>query len=255
MSGWDDLRTVLHRFDSAENPLPIWWRDDDAIEPTTALDRLGQLSENVDMPVHLAIIPAGATSALADAVAAAPSYFVPVAHGLTHANHAPADVKKAEFGATRPEQDIRADLSAAKAHMAGFTDLRPMFVPPWNRIGSAATDALPSLGFHILSTYGPRKSRDAAPGLAQVNTHLDPIDWHGSRSLHDEADLLARLVRNLQSRLVGATDATEPLGLLTHHLVHDPAIWAFSEKLLDTLRQANTIPWVAPKKGTADEPT
>ena len=41
--------------------LPIWWRDDDAIAPTPALERLLALAEQFEAPLHLAVIPEPAT--------------------------------------------------------------------------------------------------------------------------------------------------------------------------------------------------
>ena len=37
--------------------LPIWWRDDDATEPTPALDRLLGLAASLGAPLHLAVVP------------------------------------------------------------------------------------------------------------------------------------------------------------------------------------------------------
>lgn len=250
MTSWTGLHRLLARVAATDTGLPVWWRDDDAVAPTPALDRLARVAEATAIPVHLAIIPAGATPALAQRLAEDDSCLIPVVHGLAHQNHAPADQKKAEFGDTRDPAALDNDLRTATAGMRLFNArLRPMFVPPWNRIGSQATALLPGHGFTMLSTYGPRRTAHPAPGLTQVNTHVDPIDWHGTRSLVDEAMLLDRLTNVLNNRLTGTADPTEPLGLLTHHLVHDEPIWTFTETLLDAFRQANATPWVAPPKG------
>ena len=47
--------------------------------------------------------------------------------------------------------------------------------------------------------------------------------------------LIEHTVILLQKRRAGVHDNAEPLGLLTHHLIHDPAIWAFTEGFIETL--------------------
>jgi hypothetical protein len=47
--------------------------------------------------------------------------------------------------------------------------------------------------------------------------------------------LLATLADLVEDGLAGRRDADEPIGLLTHHLVHDPWVWRFLEALLARL--------------------
>ena len=82
----------------------------------------------------------------------------------------------------------------------------------------------------------------AAEGLVQINTHIDPIDWRGGGGLAPEEMVISHIVRLLQDRRMGHADATEPLGVLTHHLVHDAAIWAFSEQLINRLLDGGATP-------------
>ncbi len=93
---------------------------------------------------------------------------------------------------------------------------------------------MPALGYCGLSGFGDRAAREATPGLIQVNTHLDPIAWRGDRSLTDPDALVAKLARSIDRRLSGA-DHPEPIGVLTHHLAHDEAVWTFCEALLERL--------------------
>lgn len=216
--------------------LPIWWRDDDAVDATAALETLIAVSDAVGLPVHLAVIPKYATAALAARVASA-GCLIPVVHGWAHDNHAPADAKKAEFGAGRPPE---AALDDARKGLSHLTDLfgprlHRMFVPPWNRISAEIVAGLAPLGFHTVSTYGPRKTGIPAPGLTQINVHIDPIDWHGGRSLLDPAGLVLGLARLMADRRLGRADNTEPLGLMTHHLVQDDEIWDFTRQVLTVL--------------------
>ena len=233
---WQPLRKELATWRGAGLDLPFWWRDDDATRPTDALEQLATLSGQSGVPVHLAIIPRDATEALASYVGSTDT-LVPVVHGWAHENHAPADVKKAEFGATRPAADCIADFHAALSRMTTlFPDrLARMFVPPWNRIDPALMTPLAEAGFSAISTYLPRKVADAAPGLVQVNTHLDPIFWRGTRGLVPPADLVALAVALLKDRRRAITDNSEPFGYLTHHLVHDADIWEFSRQFLQEM--------------------
>jgi len=245
------LDAELARWAAEGLTLPLWWRDDDAVSTTPQLDRLTALAEDLDLPVHLAVIPAGADTALADHVTAHP-HLVPVVHGWAHQNHVPATEKKAEFRAHRPLSEILTEAGQGKARLqALFGDaLRPMFVPPWNRIAPEVTAGLPPLGYRALSTATPRRSPMAAPGLAQVNTHLDPIDWRGSRGLVAPQTLIAQTATLLADRREGRADATEPFGILTHHLVHDDEIWQFSGALLARLLAGPCQPWTMPAEET-----
>ena len=73
------------------------------------------------------------------------------------------------------------------------------------------------------------------PGLVQINTHIDPIFWRGTRGLVPPDTLVAQTVSLLRDRRQGRADRDEPLGYLTHHLVHDADIWEFSRQFLTEL--------------------
>lgn len=244
---WRPLDAELDRWAAAGMILPLWWRDDDAIAPGPALDRLAGLAATTGLAVHLAVIPAGATTALADRVATDP-WLRPVVHGRAHENHAPAGEKKAEFGAHRPVPVMLAEARQGFDRLRDlFGDrLHPMFVPPWNRIAPALVASLPKLGYRALSTFTPRVAADAAPGLVQINTHLDPIAWKSYRGLADPGALIAQLAAQLADRREGRADNGEPYGLLTHHLVHDEAIWQFAGAVLTRLVAGPAHPWTLP---------
>ena len=123
-----------------------------------------------------------------------------------------------------------------------------MLVPPWNRISSTVSAALPDLEFTILSTYGLASNQPAIPGLARLNTHVDPIDWRGSRSLVDPGTLVQAIADQVDQRV--RDTSPEPVGLLTHHLVHDDAIWLWTEELIDILAQHPAVVW--PGAATVD---
>ncbi len=251
---WSELDRELDRWAQAGLSLPLWWRDDDAIAPTPALTRLADLAARLGIAVHLAVIPAHAQDALADAL---PIGMIPVVHGWAHISHTPEGEKNAEFGADRTMQALGMDAQQGLRRLRALFGprLMPMFVPPWNRVSDNLLPQLPELGFRAVSTFTPRAAPLAAPGLAQINTHLDPIAWRGGRGLANPRVLIAQVARQLADRREGRADATEPYGILTHHLVHDQAIWTFTEALLTRLLAGPGQPWTAVDTGETNEPT
>ncbi|MFV1529857.1 MULTISPECIES: polysaccharide deacetylase family protein [unclassified Phaeobacter] len=242
---WTNLDRELARWQEDGLILPLWWRDDDAIAATPQLDRLIEQSQQLALPAHLAVVGRDATSSLANRLAQVDT-LVPVVHGWAHQNHAPHGEKKAEFGTHRPIDDVLEDAENALTLLRElFGDrLRPMFVPPWNRIDAEVEPWLAGLGYSALSTFAPRRRAKAAPGLWQINTHLDPIDWKGTRSLVPPALLLSQLVTQLAARRKGQADVAEPYGILTHHLVQDDVTWTFCNDVIRRLLDGPGRAWV-----------
>ena len=241
---WTPLDQELDRWALAGLCLPIWWRDDDAVAPTPALRRLDDLAAKHRLAVHLAVIPKGATQALAEYVRATP-HLVPVVHGWAHVSHAVEGAKNAEFCDNRPAGDMRRDAARGLRDLTGLfgADLAAIFVPPWNRIAPRLVGDLAGLGYLALSTFTPRGGALAAPGLARINTHLDPIAWKKGRGLVAPEVLISHIARQLADRREGRADNDEPYGLLTHHLVHDEAIWGFTDALLARLMAGPVRRW------------
>lgn len=251
---WTPLNTELDRWSAEGLTLPLWWRDDDAVGKTPALARLHDLARRMDMPVHLAVIPANSDASLAEGIGA---HLIPIVHGWSHTNHAPDSEKKAEFGAHRPTETMHGETAQGLTRLrTHFGDsLFPMFVPPWNRVATDLLPALPSQGYRILSTFTPRSKAYPAPGLAQVNTHLDPINWRAGKMLQNPDVLIRQIATQLSDRRENRADREEPYGILTHHLVHDTAIWDFTEALLSRLLRGPTHIWTANATETTNEPT
>lgn len=228
MVNWSLLRSALARCRATKTPVPIWWRDDDAIEPTPALDQLSEISDKVGVPVHLATIPKMARDALVPFIRER-LHIVPCVHGWTHTNSAPTGLKKSEFGVPRDtaEQDLKLALERMK-HLF-HDDFHALFVPPWNRMDAGFQSVLARLNYGGFSTYGPRPN---SADLPQINTHIDPIFWRGHRGLADPVSLIAQAVEILDARCNGTQDASEPFGLLTHHLVHEPEVWELSKNFM-----------------------
>jgi hypothetical protein len=201
---WSPLDDALQRAADKGCAIAFWWRDDDAVAHTPALDRLLALAASLRVPLVLAPIPARVEPSLA-ARLSDESWVGVTVHGLRHTNHAPPGKAKTEFGPNRSLDTLKADAdSGLRAAQARFgVRLNPIFVPPWNRIAPALAAALPALGYC-------------------------------GRSLTDPDALVAKLVRSIDSRLSGAA-YPEPIGVLTHHLAHDEAVWTFCEALLERL--------------------
>lgn len=240
-------RLELERWHGEGLVLPVWWRDDDAVEPTPALERLLSLAGSFGAPVHLAVIPEPATFDLSERLRSSQDVFV-LTHGWRHANHAPPDRKKAEFGPYRPLPVMLDEIVSGRERLAAmFGEIAlPVFTPPWNRIAPQVVEQLSPTGFRAVSTFTPRSARFAAEGLLQINTHLDPVAWKSGGGLLDPLVLDTQLARELNDRRTGGADNGEPYGLLTHHLVQDDATWDFTKVLLETFSECGAARWTAP---------
>ncbi|NNU50801.1 polysaccharide deacetylase [Rhizobium sp. WYCCWR 11279] len=235
---WDPLRRELDRWQAAGRVARFWLRDDDAVEPTQALETLMTLARQSEVPLTLAVIPGLTGEALAARLVEDAAVAVAV-HGWSHTNHAGPERKKQELGGDRPADVVLGELGEGfrllqRLHPARFL---PVLVPPWNRIDAALIPALPGLGFAALSVYG-RATQDGPVQL--LNTHVDIIDWHGTRGGRTEAELVAELVAELRDRFAGND---EPVGVLTHHLVHDTAAWDFLSALFATTGRHPAVRW------------
>lgn len=228
----DRLTHALDQRAEAGQPVRFWLRDDDAVAPTPALDALLAVTGDLGIPATLAVIPKFTGQDLADRLAEAGHVTVAV-HGWAHVNHAEAGEKKQELGRHRPLAAVAQELRAGFAHLQQVFPARfvPVLVPPWNRIAPEVVAELPGLGFRALSTFGPAK-----PGpLPVINTDVDLIDWHGNRGGRPDADLVADIC--------AAIDKGGPVGLLTHHLVHDAQAWGFLERFLTLTAGHSACQW------------
>jgi hypothetical protein len=237
---WRPLAVELARWQEAGVVADFWLRDDDAVEPSVALDRLLSLTGAAAVPVTLAVIPARAGRNLADRVASE-SGITAAVHGWSHENHAPPGEKKQELGPHRPAEAVLAELGDAKIivdSLFGALSL-PMLVPPWNRIDEALLPSLSGLGFTALSLFGP-----AEPGPIEcLNTHVDLMRWRGERHGKDHAALVAEIVAQLAGRL--DSGSREPIGLLSHHLVHDETAWSFLQGLFEAMAEPPACRWLS----------
>ena len=227
---WSELDEELGRWRDGGRIADFWWRDDDAAAPSAPLTRLLKLSESSGVPLALAVVPLGAAPEIFSGLKARV-----LMHGTDHRNRAGPREKKTEFAAAEPDSEAVARLCIAREQLAAQAAKRflPVLAPPWNRFKRALAARLPEAGLYGLSSHGPRDALEAAPGVRQVNTHVDIIDWRGTRGFVGEERALRMAIRHLASRRKGEVEAGEPTGWLTHHAVHDREAWLFLERLFE----------------------
>lgn len=233
---WQWLERELDRWSAADRLAQFWWRDDDASAAGEKLDRLAALAGARHLPLAVAVIPASFDTSLEDRLRERPEIRV-LQHGFAHRNHAARGQRKLELGGERPAADILGDLRRGfdllqSRFGAGFV---PVLVPPWNRLREDLVATLPVTGFKGLSIMKARRQAYPAPGLLQVNTHLDPINWRQDGGFLGVYPAIAILVQHLAAKRDGYRDADEPTGILSHHLVQNEAVWGFLDELLQFL--------------------
>jgi peptidoglycan/xylan/chitin deacetylase (PgdA/CDA1 family) len=242
---FDALDRELDRWSALERLATFWLRDDDACRDSPALQRLLAIAAANDVPVAVAAIPALAEASLGEAVARCPGVTL-LQHGYAHRNHASPGERGAELGDARSVGDRLDELARGREYLArAFGDrFAPILVPPWNRIGDDLLPHLAGAGFAGLSRFAPRAARDAAPGLLEINTHVDPIAWRRERQFVGADVAIERLVAHLRARREHACDPDEPTGLLTHHLAFTDAGWDFVATLLHRTRRHRAGAWL-----------
>ncbi len=249
MVDWRGLNDELDRWGEAGLGASLWWRDDDAAGPSPSLDRLLSLHRRTGAPLALAVIPARAEAATAERVAGEAAIDA-LQHGYAHTNHAPPDARKAELADRRETAGMVAELRDGWRRIERLFGDRALavLVPPWNRIAAALVAHLGAAGYVGLSTYGARNGTHAACGVVQVNTHIDIIDWRGSRGFVGDDAALGMAIAHLAARRAGAADRDEPTGLLTHHLVHDAAAWRFVDTFIAATRGHAAARWIGARE-------
>jgi len=245
--GWRRLDGELSAWSATGRRATLWLRDDDAVAPTAALDRLLDLAGAQAVPLALAVIPAKAEPALSRRLALAGDVSV-LQHGFAHANHAGAGAKKSEFAERRPLEAMTGELVHGRtAIFAAFGDAAlPVLAPPWNRIADSVTARLRDCGLSGLSRFKPRQAPEAAAGVVEANTHVDLIAWREGRVGKAPDAVADEIAGHLEARRNGEVDRDEPTGLLAHHLVMDVAAWTALQAVLERLGADSRVAWPSP---------
>ncbi|MEK7266410.1 MAG: hypothetical protein AAB227_09965 [Pseudomonadota bacterium] len=212
-AGLNELRAAL---DSADAPLTVFFRNDDAGWAEEALHALLAVAAKHGATIDLAAIPSAMTQAQASRLRA----FIGATgaarvhqHGFSHQNHE-AEGKKCEFGASRPMTRQWADIRSGRERLHDFfpDGVDPIFTPPWNRCVQETVEALHQEGFLTLS----RDAAAAPLALGRMAEIPVDIDWRRADSAKDSADnvglpALTARIRNGAARI----------GVMTHHATID----------------------------------
>jgi hypothetical protein len=233
---WRALGSALDRLCDHHQRVSFWLRDDDAAEPTYALERLFRICAVQAIPLLLAVIPKPAGSPLAQMIETQP-LIQPCQHGYAHTNHAPAGERAQELG-YRPAATICRELHDGRQKLQNLFGprLNSILVPPWNRYDRNIIPGLLGLGFQAISGFG---RSDGTEGIANLNTHVDIIDWRNGRRTKPLADLIAILITELER----AQQNNGQVAILTHHLGHDESAWEFLEALFAYTRSHPAVIW------------
>jgi hypothetical protein len=242
---WQLFFDEIARWRDAGRTAEFWWRDDDAARPDSALARLSGLAQRTCTPLALAVIPMQAGKEIFENLG---SFVSILQHGTDHANRAGAGAKKSEFIAAEAPAAAIARLADARSLLDALAGKRflPVLAPPWNRLPQHLAAPLAAAGFRGLSQFGARPRAEAAPGLRQVNTHVDLIAWHSGRGFVGEELALATATRHLAAKRAKTVDPDEATGWLSHHLLHDEAVWVFLERLFENTRSLPAVAWRRP---------
>lgn len=223
MFGWVLLAAELRRWTRQGRRPQFWWRDDDARAATPALAQLIACAAPDAIPLALAVIPAGLESSLVVLLKSQPLISV-LQHGVDHLDGGPPG-QPSQFPRQAPVAEVAARLRRGWAQLAAFDRRLPVYVPPWNDLQPNLLAALNEAGLTGVSAWAGRRE----PG--RLDTHLDLMRWRPHPRFAGRGKFLSRLRRALAlRRLQQRWD--EPIGLLTHHLDHDKAAWAFLRDLL-----------------------
>jgi len=203
----------------------LWWRDDDARAPSLALDRL--LSAAQARPLALAVIPGPDLGRLAARLGQARNVRVGQ-HGVDHVNKSAAGRPPSEYAGSAGPAEMKATILAARAELVRAGLPPDFFTPPWNACQPGLGEALSASGFALLSA-GPEKPADI--GLPYQSSDVDLLRWRGGPRFRGGVRIATALAKALRRRrLARAWD--RPVGLLTHHLVHDDPTWRFLDWMI-----------------------
>jgi hypothetical protein len=233
------LLLELRRWRRAGRTARLWWRDDDAAAATPRLERLLRLADAAGAPLTLAVVPAGDMAGLGARLAGAAGVSV-VQHGVDHRNRRTGPVA-GEFPEDWTQGEVETALRRGWRRVADLPGAEPIYAPPWNDAHPRLEAALAACGYAGWSANG---ALDGGAGLPRADAHLDLLRWRGGARFRGRGRFLRALAAELRGRrLAGAWEA--PIGLLTHHLVHDAAAWDFLAAFLHWTADRPEVCWAA----------
>jgi len=220
------LETELRHWRAAGARPRLLWRDDDAREPTPALDRLLALADG--RPLALAVIPSSDDLRPLAARLAQHANIRVGQHGVSHININAGEGPPSEYRGDVTAADMGQAIAAGKARLVDAGLEPAFFTPPWNACHRHLADALSIAGFDQLWA-GPERPSPSTP--IYLASEVDVLRWRGGPRFRGRARVGSALIKALRRRRLSG-DAGEPVGLLTHHLAHDEPTWRFLAWLL-----------------------
>jgi len=222
----ESLQRELESWEGAGLCAGLWWRDDDAVTVTPQLNSLLAAADQAGVSIGIAVVPEKADATLAERLRATPAAIWQ--HGWRHHNYGGWS---GEFGGSRDLNAMVADAKAGQAAMDavfGSQGWQRVFVPPYHALAMSFKAEISRLGYLGLSAGSPLTQW--VDGVLEVNAEIDIMNWHTRTFLG--ADIVAEmLVEQLVDRRTGARPMDEPIGILSHHRVHDKEAFDFLGEL------------------------
>ncbi|MGB7286224.1 MAG: hypothetical protein WBC71_04760 [Salaquimonas sp.] len=237
MNGLTQIHNELSLWKDAGQKVRIWWRDDDAIKVTPELEQLEELAEIYEMPMLLAVIPALVDPRLGDFVSHQVMMQAAV-HGYAHQDHSTIGQKKTELTASYPLRSVGHVFDELRESRSIIKELfgepaSQLIVPPWNRVDKEISEKLGEVGFKLLSGFTFKRLSNTIP---QLNCQLDLMHWKPERQGKTEQEVFTEL----QKCLYEAREKNfAPIGILSHHLVHDKEAWKSTRALMAFIQSNN----------------
>ena len=233
----------MKKLTSGKQKVNFWWRDDDAVADSEALQQMLQLAKTYDVAVHLAVIPNLLENSLN--IIKHPDnqpFSYVLQHGVEHKNFALPEQRKIELGGSQNLQTLQQNLSAGQRLLqATFTDqYLSILVPPWNRIAEELIPYLDSIAYQRLSVLGKNKLAETE---LHLNVHIDIINWR-ERQFAGEAFILSKITEHLRHKRLSGNNG-KPCGLMTHHLDHDADCWVFLDNFFSFCQSHSKVQWIA----------
>jgi peptidoglycan/xylan/chitin deacetylase (PgdA/CDA1 family) len=224
MSDW--LAPVRAALDVARQPVPFFFRDDDAGWEDELLWDLLDRCQARKVHIDVAVIPAELDDVRAKALCDRASTGVVHLHqhGFRHVNHEPTG-RKYEFGPSRSHDQQLADIAQGRALIGGLLHpyVDPIFTPPWNRCTDQTAAALVNLGFQVLS-----RDHTAVPfGIAELAEVPVTVDWFAKKK--SEPWARQEIARQLAKQVLSGG---APVGVMLHHAITNEEHLGLVDELL-----------------------
>lgn len=233
------LAAELRRWRRTGRRATLWWRDDDARSLSRELLRLLALADAGRIPLTLAVIPDPALPALEPELAGRPWVTV-IQHGVDHLNRRQG-AAAGEFPPDWSGEAIAERIAVGWSRLRALPQARRVFTPPWNDVHPALPEALVATGYLGISAWGEVAA--GAPSF-RIDAHIDLMRWKKGARFRGRDRMWAALAAALaERRRTGRWEA--PIGLLTHHLDHDEAAWAFLAEFLAWSAGRRDLAWAS----------